>query len=122
MFRNDQQRAEAIFYMLPPHMRARYWDRSRGPTDDAWTAIATEPMSGGEATILRAACDFWNGGGRALLDNILHGLDGRNTHAVCSLAIAVNEGGEAVEAWIAGRIAREDLAVRVAPFVVGRQR
>lgn len=104
-FRDDAQACRAIVALLDasklPPLRG-LWTPT-GPTSEAVELVEAGggPMSSGEAMMVRAAFDFWNGQGGATLDGILHTLDLPRARLVCSLVLAVHEGGEAVEQWIA---------------------
>lgn len=105
-FRDDAQACRAIAALLEaselPPLRG-LWTPT-GPTSEAVELVEAGggAMSSGEAVMLRAAFDFWNGQGGATLDALLHTLDPRRAGLVCGLVLAVHEGGEAVERWIAG--------------------
>lgn len=102
-FRHDAQACRAILALFEaselPRLRG-LWGPS-GPTSEAVELVKGGALSSGELAMLRAAFDFWNGQGGATLDALLHTLDLPRARLVCGLVLAVHEGGEAVERWIA---------------------
>lgn len=104
-FRDDAQACRAIAALLEasalPRLRGLW--TATGPTSEAVELVEAGggPLSSGEAMMVRAAFDFWNGQGGATLDGLLHVLDPRRAGLVCGLVLAVHEGGEAVERWTA---------------------
>lgn len=102
MFRNDQQKCQAIMVLLGPCGMAEYW------TLDGPTAAAVELLerkggghSHGQGLMLRAAFDVWNGDGVTPLSELIAVLDPGNLHMLCSLLICANIANECVDQWIA---------------------
>jgi hypothetical protein len=99
MFDNETQRSRACRALLALVRLERFWDEY-GPTSDAVRQLETGlgGMSPGEAAMVRAAFDVWNGEGKCSLSSVLYTLDPRCCEAVCSLAIALHAGK--VDAWL----------------------
>lgn len=71
------------------------------PTDETWDAIEKgSPMSSGEALMLRAAVDVWNGSGKLELGRTLDTLDGRSLRLLGSFLVAYGSGSHAIAEWI----------------------
>jgi hypothetical protein len=102
MFRDDRQTAAAVQVLLRSVRLEHLWTPA-GPTEDAVKLLAERggPMSHGEALMLLAAFDFWNGEGRAELSELLSVLDAERVVLVASLMIAAAEGPGSVDSWLA---------------------
>lgn len=98
MFRDSAQRSEACRALLARVGLDRFWS-SDGPLPTAWEQ--EEPLSSGEAVMLRASLDVWNGSGHCKLARALDVLDPDNLAAIGSLLVAISRGGFAVDRWIA---------------------
>lgn len=97
MWRSEKARTRAILVMLAPHHAlAGLWTYD-GPTDLALTYLERDggPLSSGEAVLLRAAFDLWNGTGRCTVDALLSTLDARTLRAVAMALLARDGGAEA---------------------------
>ena len=101
MFRSEKQQCEAIRTMLRS-LRLDYLWTEKGPTKQACDWLENgSPLSHGEDVLLRCAFDFWNSMGKVELGRDLLGvLDGPRLQMVLTLAMALNEGGEAVDRWL----------------------
>jgi hypothetical protein len=102
MFRDDRQTSDAVRVLLRSVGLERLWTDA-GPTEEALKLRDQRggPMSHGEALVLLAAFDFWNGQGKVQLSDLLAVLDGERTRLIATLMIAASEGASAVDRWIA---------------------
>jgi hypothetical protein len=103
MWRNDTQRSAAIRTLLKAARVERFWT-SEGPSsvlvELAEGGFRSSPYSHGETVMLQVAMDFWNGSGKALWADLLEVLDLNNLQNTVDLAVAVANGGDAVDRWI----------------------
>lgn len=103
MFRSEAQTHAAIRTLLEtiPGL-GRYWTTT-GPTEEAARVVEQGDggLSSGEALLLRAGFDLWNGQGRADFGRMFAVLGAAPLAAVGSLLVAVTEGPEAIDGWIA---------------------
>lgn len=104
MFKTEAQQCRAIQTLLASQHMERFWT-DKGPTRLACDYLEGSPLSSGEQVLLRCAFDFWNGEGKVTLYSDLGRLDSRLMRQVLTLALATNEGSDAVEHWIAGQFA-----------------
>jgi hypothetical protein len=102
MFRGDRQVCDAIGVLLRSVRLQHLWTET-GPTDRALELLADRggPLSHGEALVLLAAFDFWNGQGKVELGEILAVLDGDRIELLGSLMLASSGGAVAVDRWLA---------------------
>lgn len=102
MFRDDRQICDAVRVLLSSLRLEHLWTES-GPTEQALRLFEDErgAMSHGEALLLLAAFDFWNGHGKVDLGEPLAVLDSDRLKLAASLMIAASEGSRAVDRWIA---------------------
>jgi hypothetical protein len=102
LFRDDRQTAAAVRVLLRAVRLDHLWTEA-GPTDEALALLDARggAMSHGEALVLLAAFDFWNGQGKALLAELLAVLDADRTRLVAMLMIAAADGPAAVDRWLA---------------------
>lgn len=102
MFRDEAQQAHAIRVLLSsvPGME-RYWTES-GPTAAAVELCQARGggLSGGEAALLLAAFDLWNGEGNVTLARLLE-VGGDATETLWALLLSTSMGYEQIDAWIA---------------------
>lgn len=101
MFKNDQQICACIRVLLHSARLEQLWTAT-GPTDEALALLRDKGgyLSSGERLMLFVAFDFWNGQGNAEFGKLINVLDADKLGLVCSLAIAVAEGEEAVAFWL----------------------
>jgi len=102
MFRNEAQQVAAVRILLRSVRLEHLW-QDNGPTDHANQLIDHKggAMSHGETLMLQVAFDFWNGWGLAKFADVVNDLDGTRLPLVANLMIAVGQGAEAVDQWIA---------------------
>lgn len=99
MFSSQKQQCRAIILLLQSLGLGHIWT-DEGPSKLAIDWIENgSPLSSGEAILVRAAFDFWNGEGKVTIHEIMK-LDGRRTELICTLMASVNQSGDMVEAWI----------------------
>lgn len=106
MWRDDRQASEAIWSLLqraghPPLLGL--WGKVSGPSNRAWELYDSKggALGLGERTLLFACFAFWNGSEGLDFSAVVHGpIDATCARLVLSLALAVQEGPEAVDAWI----------------------
>ena len=101
MFRNDKQTCAAIRALLAPIRLAHLWSEC-GPTDEALKVLEQRggALSRGEALMVFAAFDFWNGHGKTQLGDLLAVLDTAHMERLASLLIAVSNGAADVDRWL----------------------
>jgi hypothetical protein len=101
MFRNDKQTCAAIKVLLRSVRLERLWSDS-GPTPQAVELVEQRggAMSHGEALMVLAAFDFWNGRGKTELGDLLGVLDSDKLHLLGSLLVAVAQGPSFVDRWL----------------------
>lgn len=102
MYRNDKQGCVAIRLLLASLGMEGLWTET-GPTSTAVKYLEGSPLSSGEQLLLRAAFDLWNGHGKVTLWDLMGTLDATRTELLFSLALAVTNGGHAVDTWIEQR-------------------
>lgn len=102
MFRDDRQICDAIQVLLGSVRLQHLWTDT-GPTERALELLAArgDALSHGEALLVLAAFDFWNGHGKVELGEILAVLDGDRTEFLASLMLASSGGAVAVDRWLA---------------------
>lgn len=112
MWRDDSQASEAIWTLLQraqlPALQ-QIWGHYTGPSNQAWELYDAKggPLSSGEKAMLFAAFAFWNGSEGLDFSTLVHGpLDSKRARLLCELAIAVQEGGGAIERWIEAEAGR----------------
>lgn len=94
-FRSDEEACVAIraFLATVGHGRLSNLWTAEGPTEQAVEYVEKgSPLSHGEAVLLRVAFDFWNGAGKATLDDLLNVLDDKNLRAVLDLVALYRPG------------------------------
>ena len=103
MFQTETQTHAAIGSLLTtiPGL-GRYWTAT-GPTEEAARVMEGrgEALSSGEELLLRVAFDLWNGRGGADFGRMFGTLGNEPLAALGSLLVAVTQGPEAIDAWIA---------------------
>lgn len=102
MFRDDRQISDAVRVLLRSVGLERLWTDS-GPTEEALRLLDERggAMSHGEALVLLASFDFWNGHGEVKFADLLAVLDGMRMRLIATLMIAATDGGTAVDRWLA---------------------
>lgn len=107
MFRDELQTSRALRVLLDTIHLGHLWT-DEGPTARAVELLEQDGgvLSSGERTMILAAWAIWSSHGPTLRFDALLGLDTANTEALCSLLVAVKQGPEFIEAWIARPEAR----------------
>lgn len=102
MFRDHRQICDAVRVLLRSLRLEHVWTDS-GPTQQALKLLEDRggPLSHGEALMVLAALDFWNGHGKAELGELLAVMDGERMKLVASVMIACSQGPSFVDEWIA---------------------
>ena len=102
MFRSEAQRARACHALCRKARIERMWT-STGPTPEAIALFEAGggPLSSGERVVLFAAWAFWNGEGNATLADVIYRLDPSNLRTIATLMLALDQGGHAIDRWIA---------------------
>ena len=105
MFQTEAQTHAAIRTLLDtiPGL-GRYWTAT-GPTDEAARVVEQGggALSSGEALLVRVGFALWNGHGRADFGRMLATLSPEVLTALGSLLVAMAQGSEAIDGWIARR-------------------
>lgn len=93
MWQSEAQQCGVIRDLLDRVHLGHLWTAD-GPTEEACRLLKDNggPMSHGETVMLRVAFDFWNGDGKAALDDLIGVLDDGNLRAVLDAVVAVRPG------------------------------
>jgi hypothetical protein len=109
-YRNDRQRSKTCKTLLEMGHLERLWQGTdlgpAGPTEEAVFELERvlheeTLLSRGEGVLLRVVFDFWNGGGKVSLWEMMENLDRGVFLAIGELMVALGDDDPAeVDAWV----------------------
>lgn len=93
MWQSEAQQHQVIRGLLARVHIEHLWT-AEGPTEEAVGLLRDKggPMSHGQTVMLQVAFDLWNGGGKAMLDDLIGVLDDGNLRAVLDAVAVVRPG------------------------------
>lgn len=101
-FRDDAQASRAIQCLLGSAGLGHLWTTSDGPGPHARDLMRSRDVPETETLLLSAAFDLRNNTGHAHLDRLLLVLDRARLRDLATLLLAVADGPDAVDGWLAG--------------------
>jgi hypothetical protein len=100
MFRSNRQMADACRVLLAPIGLAHLWRGDR-PHNELFEVLQQRLKSSGELALVAMTLDIFNGQGKATVGDLVHRLDSDHIRRVGTLLVAIADGPEAVDRWIA---------------------
>ena len=102
MYRDDRQFFRAARKVLSgAHMEPARWVNSAGFTDAAFDEGSLAVLSSGERLMVRVLRDLWNSRGGASVGDLFRTFDNDNLRCLGELLVALADGPDALDAWIA---------------------